>query len=56
MTRELRSAIGRADYDWATDAEHVAITRRLASMHGSGNDAAARDLVVSAGAIRRFLG
>lgn len=56
MTRELRSAIGRADYDWATDAEHVAITRRLASMQGSGNDAAARDLVVSAGAIRRFLG
>ncbi|MDZ4178130.1 MAG: phosphoenolpyruvate carboxylase, partial [Coriobacteriia bacterium] len=56
MTPELQEAIGRAGYDWVIDDEHVAITRRLASMRGSGNDAAARDLTVSAGAIRRFLG
>lgn len=56
MTPELRAAIGRAGYDRIDDAEHVTITRRLASLVGSGNDAAARDLVVSASAIRRFLG
>lgn len=56
MTRELRAAIGRAGYEWAVDEEHVAITRRLASMHSSGNEAATRDLLVRAAAIRRFLG
>jgi hypothetical protein len=55
MTPDLRTAIGRAGYDWAVDEQHVAITRRLASL-SSGNDAAGRDLVVSAAAIRRFLG
>lgn len=56
MTPELREAIRRADHDWATNDDHIAITRRLASMHCGTNDAAARDLVVSAGALRRFLG
>jgi phosphoenolpyruvate carboxylase len=55
MTPDLRTAIGRAGYDWAVDEQHVAITRRLASLP-SGNEAAGRDLVVSAAAIRRFLG
>lgn len=56
MTYDLRVAIRRAGYDWTPDAEHVAITRRLAAVLGGSNDASARDLVVRAAAIRRFLG
>lgn len=56
MTDGLRKAIRLAGYDWRPDEAHLDITRRLATMSGGANEGAARDLVVRAASIRRFLG
>lgn len=56
MTESLRDAVRRAGYDWSPDEEHLSITRQLAEARTDSQESRARDMVVRAAQVRRFLG
>ncbi|MDO9557677.1 MAG: phosphoenolpyruvate carboxylase [Coriobacteriia bacterium] len=56
MTGDLRSAIGRAGYEWVPNEEYLGLVQRIREIGPASQDSRLPDLVLRAALFRRFLG